>query len=103
MITIQPINLFYPKGLKFPYGRKSPLFFNPTNMDIDYKGRIWVAEGRNYRGKRTQPDGDRIVVLEDKDGDGVAESSHVFVQEKSFISPLGIAVVDNKVIVSPAS
>ena len=72
-------------------------------MDIDYKGRIWVAEGRNYRGKRTQPDGDRIVVLEDKDGDGVAESSHVFVQEKSFISPLGIAVVDNKVIVSPAS
>ncbi len=79
---------------------KSPLFYNPTNMDIDYKGRIWVAEGRNYRGKRTQPDGDRIVVVEDKDGDGVAESSHVFVQEKTFISPLGVAVVDNKIIVS---
>ena len=79
---------------------KSPLFYNPTNMDIDFKGRIWVAEGRNYRGKRTQPDGDRIVVVEDKDGDGVAESSHVFVQEKTFISPLGVAVVDNKIIVS---
>ena len=89
-----------PEGLEVKLWAKSPLFFNPTNMDIDYKGRIWVAEGRNYRGKRTQPNGDRIMVIEDKDGDGVAESSHVFVQEKSFISPLGIAIVDNKVIVS---
>ena len=89
-----------PDGLEVSLWAKSPLFFNPTNMDIDYKGRIWVAEGRNYRGKRTQPDGDRIVVLEDKDKDGLAESSHVFVQDKSFVSPLGIAVVDNRVIVS---
>ena len=89
-----------PEGLEVKLWAKSPLFYNPTNMDIDYKGRIWVAEGRNYRGKRTQPEGDRIVVLEDKDGDGTADSSHVFVQEKTFISPLGVAVVDNKIIVS---
>ena len=88
------------QGLEVTLWAKSPLFYNPTNMDIDYKGRIWVAEGRNYRGRRTQPDGDRIVVVEDKDGDGVAESSHVFVQEKKFISPLGIAVIDNRIIVS---
>ena len=89
-----------PEGLEVKLWAKSPLFYNPTNMDIDLKGRIWVAEGRNYRRKNTQPDGDRIVVLEDKDGDGTAESSHVFVQEKTFFSPLGIAVVDNKIIVS---
>ena len=59
-----------------------------------------MAEGRNYRGKRTQPNGDRIVVVEDKNADGIAESSHVFVQEKTFFSPLGISVVDNKIIVS---
>ena len=92
--------LILPEGLEVKLWAKSPLFYNPTNMDIDYKGRIWVAEGRNYRGKRTQPDGDRIVVLEDKDGDGTADSSHLFVQEKTFISPLGVAVVDNKIIVS---
>ena len=40
------------------------------------------------------------MVVEDKNGDGVAESSHVFVQEKTFLSPLGVAVVDNKIIVS---
>ena len=88
------------EGLEVKLWAKSPLFYNPTNIDIDYKGRIWVAEGRNYRGKRTQPDGDRIVVVEDKNRDGIAESSHVFVQEKTFISPLGVAVVDNKIIVS---
>ena len=88
------------EGLEVTLWAKSPLFYNPTNMDIDYKGRIWVAEGRNYRGRRTEAAGDRIVVVEDKDGDGVAESSHVFVQEKIFISPLGVAVVDNRIIVS---
>ena len=96
-----PANEFVlPEGLEVKLWAKSPLFYNPTNMDIDYKGRIWVAEGRNYRRNRTQPDGDRIVVVEDKNGDGLAESSHVFVQEKTFLSPLGIAVVDNKIIVS---
>ena len=55
---------------------------------------------RNYRGKRTQPNGDRIVVVEDKNADGIAESSHVFVQEMRFLSPLGISVVDNKIIVA---
>ena len=89
-----------PDGLEVKLWAKSPLFYNPTNMDIDFKGRIWVAEGRNYRRRNTQLDGDRIVVVEDKDGDGTAESSHVFVQEKTFFSPLGIAVVDNKIIVS---
>ena len=89
-----------PDDLEVKLWAKSPLFYNPTNMDIDFKGRIWVAEGRNYRRKNTQPEGDRIMVVEDKDGDGTAESSHVFVQEKTFFSPLGIAVVDNKIIVS---
>ena len=42
-------------------------------------GRIWVAEGVRYRSHHArQPEGDRIVVLQDKDGDGTAESvAHV--------------------------
>lgn len=46
------------------------------------------------------PEGDRVIILEDTDGDGVADSSKVFVQDKDLRSPLGIAVVGNKVIVS---
>jgi len=79
----------------------SPLIFNPTNMDIDHAGRIWVAEGVNYRGRQgTRPAGDRIVVLEDTDGDGKCDSSHTFLQEKGLIAPMGVAVIDNVVYVA---
>jgi putative membrane-bound dehydrogenase-like protein len=79
----------------------TPLLYNPTNMDIDHAGRIWIAEGVNYRGnKGRRSRGDRIVVLQDTDGDGKCDRSHTFVQEKSLIAPLGVAVIDNVVYVS---
>ena len=79
----------------------SPMLYNPTNMDIDQHGRVWVAEGVNYRRKGgRRPEGDRIVVLEDTNGDGKADKSHTFVQDKDLESPLGVAVFDNKIIVS---
>lgn len=90
-----------PEGLEVTVWATSPQLFNPTNIDIDAAGRIWVAEGVNYRqhdGRR--PEGDRIAVLEDTDGDGRADSSHTFVQEKELIAPLGVAVFDNVVVVS---
>jgi len=80
---------------------QTPMFNNPTNMDIDKDGRIWIAEGVNYRrhGNR-RPEGDRIVVLQDTTGDGKADKSHIFVQEKFLTAPLGVAVIDNKIVVS---
>ena len=39
--------------------------------------------------------GDRIVILEDTDGDGTADSSKVFTQDPSLFSPLGITVLGN--------
>ncbi|MEM7391024.1 MAG: PVC-type heme-binding CxxCH protein, partial [Verrucomicrobiota bacterium] len=99
--TAVPVEQFVvPEGLDVSIWATSPMLYNPANIDIDYKGRIWVTEGRNYRGRRTEPEGDRVVVLEDTDGDGVADSSHTFVQEKKFICPLGIAVIDNRIVVS---
>lgn len=89
-----------PEGLEVTLWAQSPMLFNPTNMDVDSAGRIWVAEGVNYRreaGRR--PEGDRIVVLQDTDGDGKADSSHTFVQERGLAAPLGVSVIDNKVIV----
>ncbi|MDF1823641.1 MAG: dehydrogenase [Verrucomicrobiales bacterium] len=89
-----------PEGLEVTVWAKSPLLFNPTNMDTDAQGRIWVAEGVNYRRTLTREAGDRIVVLEDTNGDGAADSSHTFVQDPELISPLGVSVFDNKIVVA---
>ena len=78
------------------------MFYNPTNMAIDPQGRIWIAEGVNYREKLgiRREAGDRIVVLTDTDGDGSADQSKVFWQDPYLESPLGIAVFDNQVVIS---
>jgi putative membrane-bound dehydrogenase-like protein len=101
--TVQvPLNLFQlPEGLEVTLWASTPALHNPTNIDIDKDGRIWVAEGVRYRTHHArQPEGDRIVVLQDTDGDGKADESHTFVQEPGLIAPLGVSVIDNKVIVS---
>jgi putative membrane-bound dehydrogenase-like protein len=97
-----PLDLFHlPDGFEVTLWAPSPLLHNPTNIDIDRDGRIWVAEGVRYRSHYArQPEGDKIVVLQDTDGDGKADSTHTFVQEPALIAPLGIAVIDNKIVVS---
>ena len=48
--TSVPVDLIkVPEGLEVTIWAKSPLFYNPTNIDIDRFGRIWVAEGVRYR------------------------------------------------------
>lgn len=81
---------------------KSPMLYNPTNMDIDPMGRIWVNEGVNYREKLgvRREAGDRVVVLSDTNGDGTADKSQVFIQDPMLESPLGIAVFDNQIVIS---
>jgi putative heme-binding domain-containing protein len=103
--TIVPASLFATEdpSLEVTVWAASPAIKNPTNIDTDQFGRIWVAEGVNYRRHyERQPEGDRIVVLQDTDSDGKADKSWTFVQEPFLRAPMGIAVIDNKVIVSMA-
>lgn len=98
--------LFVPDDLEATIWAESPQFYNPTNMDVDIHGRIWVTEAVNYRDFKNADDhlahekGDRVMILEDTNGDGVADTSKVFVQDPDLRAPTGIAVVGNKVIVS---
>src|SRR6185436_10118547 len=65
-------------------------------------------EGANYRISMhadwgiIREGGDRIQVLEDSDGDGVADKASTFYQDPSVNAALGICVLGNKVIVSSA-
>ncbi|HTU67405.1 MAG TPA: PVC-type heme-binding CxxCH protein [Steroidobacteraceae bacterium] len=102
--TVVPLTMFtVPDDLEVTLWAQSPMLRNPTNIDIDAAGRIWVTEGVNYRRHNTRDaKGDRVVVLEDTDHDGRADRSTVFVQEPTLVAPLGIAVIGNKVLVSNA-
>ena len=88
-------------GLECKCWAHEPDVINPAAMDIDEKGRVWVVEGANYRGKnKIRPEGDRVVILEDTEGKGVCTKSTTFVQDTKLLCPLGVCVVGNKVYVS---
>ena len=92
-------------GLELTLWAAEPDLVNPTNIDIDERGRVWALESVNYRAQLKGredlvPEGDRIVILEDVDGDGRADSRKVFDQRPELRAPLGIAVLGDKVYVS---
>ncbi len=101
---VVPLNLFkVPEGFEVTLWAKTPMVRNPTNMDIDAQGRIWITEGLNYRKHEGRdPLGDRITVLSDTNGDGRADATHTFVQEPGLVAPLGMSVIDNRIFVSNA-
>ncbi|MCA9127799.1 MAG: c-type cytochrome [Planctomycetales bacterium] len=74
-------------SLQLPNGFSASLFAaepdvqNPIAATLDAQGRVWVAENYTYAERSQRFDlnlNDRIVVLEDKDDDGVAEKRTVF-------------------------
>lgn len=92
-------------GLQAQLFASEPMMGNPTNIDVDARGRVWVCEAFNYR-PQLNPDnpqrseGDRILILEDTNGDGKADTAKVFYQGNDVNAALGVAVLGNKVIVS---
>ena len=94
-----------PPGLEVTLWAAEPSLANPTNIAIDERGRVWVLEAVNYRRQLRglpdlRPEGDRIVILEDTNGDGSADTRTVFDQNPDIRAPLGIAVLGDRVIVS---
>lgn len=97
--------LWVRPGLKATLFACEPMITNPTDLDIDAWGRVWLTEGYNYRpqmnpGNPVRDSGDRIVVLQDTNGDGRADTATVFYQGNDVNAALGICVLGNHVIVS---
>jgi putative membrane-bound dehydrogenase-like protein len=89
------------EGLEAALWAAEPMVVNPTNIDVDSRGRVWVAEGLNYRltrGGNRQfhrvEEADRIKILSDTDGDGKADQMTVFA-DRIFPVPMGIAVEEH--------
>ncbi len=89
------------EGLEATLFAAEPQVLSLTNLDIDHRGRVWVCEVVNYRrNKGKRPEGDRILILEDTDHDGIADTTKVFYQGNDIDAAIGICVLGNQVIVS---
>jgi putative membrane-bound dehydrogenase-like protein len=92
-------------GLDVGLFASEPMFSNPTNISVDARGRVWVCEAYNYRNELNpknpvKKEGDRIMILEDTDGDGKADKSKIFYQGTDVNAALGICVLGNRIFVS---
>ncbi len=80
-------------GYKANVWASEPMMTQPMAFCWDDRGRMWVAENRDYesRGHGFSNAGDsRILILEDTDHDGVADKRKVFMEGLAF--PAAIAV-----------
>lgn len=70
-----------------------PMITQPMAFCWDDKGRLWVAENRDYESRGhgfSNAGNSRILILEDTNGDGQADSKKVFMEGIAF--PAAIAV-----------
>jgi putative heme-binding domain-containing protein len=78
-----------------------PELVNPVQMSWDVKGRLWVAVWPTYpHWKPTEPMNDKLLVLEDTDGDGKADKCSTFAGDLH--NPTGFEFVGKGVLVAQA-
>ena len=83
-----------PEGFEVNLWAADPLLAKPIQMNFDSKGRLWVAASEIYpQIKPGQKANDKILILEDTTGKGVADKTTVFAD--GLLIPTGVEP-DNK-------
>lgn len=92
------------KGMKinlFASEEQFPEMVNPVQMAFDTKGRLWVAAWRTYpHWKPKEPMDDKLLILEDTDGDGRADKCKTFAGDLH--NPTGFEFYGGGVLVAMA-
>ncbi|MBM4005540.1 MAG: c-type cytochrome [Planctomycetes bacterium] len=78
-----------PDGFHVTLFAGEPDVQQPIGFCIDDRGRLWVAEAYNYPNHGTRP-GDRIIILEDLDGDGRFDKRKVFYDQLNYVTGVEI-------------
>jgi putative heme-binding domain-containing protein len=72
-------NFTVADGYEITLWAENPLLHKPTQMNFDPSGKLWVASSETYPQVEVgQTPDDKIIVLQDSDGDGKADKSTVF-------------------------
>ncbi len=78
-----------PEGFHVTLFAGEPDIQQPIGFCLDDRGRLWVAEAYNYphHGAGT---GDRIVILEDVDGDGRFDRRKIFFDQLNYVTGIEV-------------
>src|SRR5437764_251709 len=79
-----------PEGFNVTLFAAEPDIKQPISFCIDDRGRLWVAEANNYPVKQADNTGDRIVILEDNNGDGHFDKRTVFYDKLNFVTGIEV-------------
>ena len=76
-----------PEGFSVIAAAGEPDIHQPIAMALDDRGRLWIAEAYEYPRRAKDGQGrDRILILEDADGDGRLEKRKVFAEGLNLVS-----------------
>lgn len=90
------------ENLEVSLWAENPLLNKPIHMNFDPEGRLWVASSEAYPMIEVgQSPPDKILVLEDTTGDGVADQSTVFAD--GLLIPTGVLPGDGGVYVAQST
>jgi putative membrane-bound dehydrogenase-like protein len=83
-------SLQLPDDLQIELAAFEPEVVDPVAIRFDERGRMWVAEMRDYPTgpRKAGNEVSRIRVLEDRDGDGRFETATLFADGRSFVTGL---------------
>ena len=85
----------------FASEKEFPELVNPVQMAFDTRGRLWVAAWKNYpHWQPKTPMDDKLLILEDTDGDGRADKRTVFAGDLN--NPTGFEFYNGGVILAQA-
>ncbi|MEM0925594.1 MAG: PVC-type heme-binding CxxCH protein, partial [Planctomycetota bacterium] len=82
-----------PEGFRVNVFASEPDVRNPIAMAWDQRGRMWVAENYTYSDRQQHFDltlRDRVIILEDSDGDGVADQRTVFTDNVQMLTSVEV-------------
>ena len=78
-----------PAGFSVTLAASEPDVVRPIAFTLDDRGRLWVAEAHTYPVRAADGKGrDRILILEDTNGDGRLDSRKVFIENLNLVSGL---------------
>lgn len=90
------------EGFEVKLVAEEPLVTAPVALTFDVKGRIWAVEMVGYMpdvyGKGEDKPNGKVVILEDKNGDGVMDERKVFLD--SLVLPRAICLIDGGILVA---